>query len=261
MDVQVPDIGEFLTRIADVQTTLDEETRTISYWHADYLRTVAVAREKAEIAIFNSFVNCLLERAMRGETWSRRMTVFERDFASLKDITPNRAMALMAEVGYRFPAAGQSVILDAKEVVSADDFSWPAYIAQAEQSYEDNFQQDPFLAIKGVAFKTRDLALSELSDRFVAVDLHVVRVTTRTGLLVCGYGDPRITTDVSYPRGYLFFHGLLLKLARETGWPDAGYSPGEIDRMFWHFGRAVCNARPSCETCPVSDICLTYAGT
>jgi hypothetical protein len=90
-----------------------------------------------------------------------------------------------------------------------------------------------------VGYKTRDLALSEMSDRFVALDLHVVRVTTRTGLLVHGYGNPQITTNVSAKEGYLFFHDVMLKLSRKTGWPDSGYSLGEIDRMFWFRSRAL----------------------
>ncbi len=92
-----------------------------------------------------------------------------------------------------------------------------------------------------MGYKTRDLALSEF---FVAIDLHVVRVTTRTGLLMHGYGDSRITTDLSKEAGYLFFHDLMLKLSRKTGWPGTDYSPGEIDRMLWYFGRAVCRATP-----------------
>jgi endonuclease III len=131
------------------------------------------------------------------------------------------------------------------------------YIEEAEQSYESDFENDRFLSIKGVSFKTRDLALSEFSDRFVAVDLHVVRVTARTGVLLHGYGDPRVTTDPSKAAGYLFFHDLILKLSRQTGWPEAGHSPGEIDRMLWNFGRAVCRAAPRCDSCPITAQCLT----
>ena len=73
-----------------------------------------------------------------------------------------------------------------------------------------------------MSFKTRDLALRELSDRFVAIDLHVVRVTSRTGLLLHGYGNPEITTEVATKSGYLFFHEIILKLAKHTGWPSLG---------------------------------------
>jgi len=135
--------------------------------------------------------------------------------------------------GYRWGTkAGTDVVMDAKRVVMEPGFTWERYVHQAEEQYEDDFPEDKFRRIKGVGYKTRDLALSALSDRFVAIDLHVVRVTSRIGLLLYGYGDDRITTAVSLPSGYLFFDRLILKMARRTGWPDAaGYSPGEIDRM------------------------------
>jgi adenine-specific DNA glycosylase len=50
---------------------------------------------------------------------------------------------------------------------------------------------------------------------------------------------------------------LVLGLARQTEWPEAGYSPREIDRVFWHFGRAVSKATPNCANCPLTGICLT----
>ncbi len=145
----------------------------------------------------------------------------------------------------------------AKAIVTKEGFTWQDYINRAESQYDCDFEEDPFLKIQNVSFKTRDLALSELSDRFIPIDLHIVRVMSRTGLLLHGYGDPRITTEVTERSGYLFFHDLMLKLARRTGWPETGCSPGEIDRMIWHFGRTVCRAKPRCHVCPLASICLT----
>ena len=62
---------------------------------------------------------------------------------------------------------------------------------------------------------------------------------------------------MSSDKGYLFFHGVILRLAKKTGWPDAGYSLGEIDRMLWNFGRAICKATPMCQSCPIAAMCLT----
>ena len=194
---------------------------------------------------------------MPGEAWVRRAQVIQRVFLSLHTVTEQTARQVLTEAGYRFPADGVEVILATKALVSEPGFSWDGYVQQAEQHYETDFRLDRFLEIRGVSYKTRDLALSELSDRFVAIDLHVVRVTTRTGLLLHGYGDPRITTEVRTEAGYMFFHDLMLKLSRRTGWPETGYSPGEIDRMIWHFGRTVCRATPACQACPFAEICLT----
>ncbi len=258
MEVSVPEPGDILARIADVQATLNEEQRSIAEWRAVYRRDLATARQRHDIAIFNSFINSLLEQATRGETWRGRANIIQRVFLTLDNVTEANARQVLAEASYRWgPEKGASVIMAAKRLVTEQGFAWTTYIDRAEHRYESNFLEDDFLRIKQVNFKTRDLALSELSEKFVAIDLHIIRVTTRTGLLLYGYGDPRITTDVSRPPGYLFFHGLMLKLARHTGWPGAGYSPGEIDRMFWHFGRTLCRVTPQCEDCPLANICLT----
>jgi endonuclease III len=194
---------------------------------------------------------------MPGEAWVRRGRLLDEFFVSIDSVNKHAAQQVLDNAGYRFPSSGVAVILAAKAIVFQPGFSWGGYVRQANVQYESDFRSDQFLKVKGVSYKTRDLALSELSDHFVAIDLHVIRVTTRTGLLLHGYGDPRITTDVSKPAGYLFFHDLMLKLSRRTGWPDSGYSPGEIDKMLWNFGRALCGATPRCGACPIVQTCLT----
>jgi endonuclease III len=194
---------------------------------------------------------------MSAESWQRRLNSFQKSFVSFEAITDESISKVLGEAGYRFPKDGLAVVNDAKRIVTAPTFTWSSYIRQAEQFYETDFRDDQFLRIRGVGLKTRDLAISELSDRFAAMDLHVVRVISRTGLLVHGYGIRSISTDVSKESGYMFFHTLILKLARRTGWPGSGYSPGEIDRMIWNFGRAVCNDRPNCTSCPLAETCLT----
>ena len=260
MEITVPEPGDVLAGMGSVQATLGGEQRGIAEWRAAYEENLPAARQRPDIAIFNTFVNSLLERAMSGEAWTRRRQAIQQVFLSLEDVTEDSAQNVLAEARYRFPRDGTSVILEAKRIVTEAGFTWPGYVERAEQNYEGDFREDLFLKVRGVSYKTRDLALSELSDRFVAIDLHVVRVTSRTGLLLHGYGDPRITTDLSRAHGYLFFHDLMLKLARLTGWPGTGYSPGEIDRMFWHFGRAICGATPDCRNCPLAGVCLTSVG-
>jgi endonuclease III len=221
-------------------------------------------RQQSDIATFITFANNLLERAMLGEAWHHRVKKFRDRFHSYDDVTEETVREVFDALkkdkhGYRWgEETATRVVMETKHVVMDLGFTWASYVQKAEEQYEDNFQADKFREIEGVGYKTRDLALSGLSDRFVAVDLHVVRVTSRIGLLLYGYGDPRITTAVNQESGYLFFHALILKMARRTGWPDAaGYSPGEIDRMLWHFGRAMCNDTPKCRECPIADICLT----
>ncbi len=243
-----------------MRAELDGEERSITEWRAGYKAELTAKLHRPGIAIFNRFVNSLLEWAMLGEAWSRRSRELQQVFVGYDAVTEERSREVLRETGYRWgPDKGAAVIMAAKALATAEGFTWQEYLRRAEDHYESDFQDDEFLAIANVNFKTRDLALSELSDRFVAIDLHVVRVTSRTGLLLHGYGDPRITTEVGRKPGYLFFHDLMLKLARRTGWQAAGYSPGEIDRMFWHFGRAVCKATPACRGCPLASTCLTFS--
>ncbi len=258
-NVTIPHPNDVLAAIAALRTRENGVERSIAEWRSLYRAKLADNRRRPDIAIFTGFVNCLLERAMVGEAAFRRAQAFEKLFPDYDAVTTANAKKALKSAGYRWgPENGAAVIMAAKDIVTARGFSWEKYIRRAEDHYETDFQDDDFRKIKNVSFKTRDLALSELSDRFVAIDLHVIRVSSRTGLLLHGYGDQRITTDVSKGPGYLFFHGLMLNLARRTGWPGAGYSPGEIDRMIWHFGRTMCNARPDCRRCPLQRTCLTW---
>lgn len=257
MEIHVPEPSDVLARIADVPAELSGDRRTIAQWREFYREELTTARQKPPLFIFLRFVNGLLERAMRGETWQRRMDAFERRLASFDAITDESVSKVLGEVRYRFPKDGLAVVMEAKRIATGPMFTWSSYVKEAEQFYETDFPQDQFLDIRGVRFKTRDLALSDLSDRFAAMDLHVVRVVSRTGLLAHGYGNKDISTDVSQDHGYMFFHALMLKLARRTGWPGSGYSPGDIDRMIWNFGRAVCKNKPDCASCALAEICLT----
>jgi endonuclease III len=257
VEIQVPEPSAVLAGIAAVQAEVAGDRRSIAQWREWYREELTTARHKAPLSIFCRFVNSLLERAMSAESWQRRLNGFQRSFVSFEAVTDESVSEVLEEAGYRFPEAGLAVVREVKRIVTDPTFTWSSYIEQADQFYETDFPDYQFLRIRGVGFNTRDLAISELSDRFAAMDVHVVRVISRTGLLVHGYGIKDISTDVSKKSGYMFFHALILKLARRTGWPEAGFSPGEIDRMIWNFGRAVCNDRPDCRSCPLAGTCLT----
>ena len=127
------------------------------------------------------------------------------------------------------------------------------YFEKAKEEHKNNFPDDDFLKIKGVGFKVRDLALSCFLKEYSANDFHVVDVLVRTGLILYGYGDLNFGTNPNDEKNYLFLRNLIVKISKQ-----AHYSPGEIDRIFWHFGRAICKNKPLCEECPIKNICLTY---
>lgn len=39
---------------------------------------------------------------------------------------------------------------------------------------------------------------------------------------------------------------------------DAKISLGELDRIFWHFGKSVCSGKPKCNICPIQEKCLYF---
>ncbi len=253
MIVNIPEAKSVFDRLGGVEAAYDGKTSSIDSWRKDYIESIEANRQLPPMAIFNIFVSSLLERAMKGEAFEKRTDTFKRVFESFEDVTEESVAQTLADVGYRFPSSGQAVVMSAKALVNAAGFSWPEYFSEAEKNYLNDYPQDSFLVAKYVGLKTRDLALSTFSNRFVAVDVHIIRTTLRTGLIVRGYCDPVQTASDDY----LFVRNLVLKLSFETGWPNNGYSPGEIDRMLWHFGRSVCKSTPVCRRCPLTDLCLT----
>ena len=136
--------------------------------------------------------------------------------------------------------------------------NWGKYVLEAEAEHADNFRKDPFLTIKGVGFKVRDLALSNFSVKYIANDLHIVRVSTRLGLLNYGFDLFRpgieMGNNPNNNNHYSFLNRLFKKLSEST---DGKYLPVDIDKTFWHFGRTICNDKPKCRECPVMGDCLT----
>lgn len=259
--VSYPNLKEVIKPILGVKATINGRTQTIEEWRKEYLRQLQVNREKSSIQIFNTFASALLERQMGGESYNKRIQLLNERIKEYKDITRENISKILKETGYRWPDKGVEVCLKLKELTEKN-FDWKTYFNKAEKEYENNFVDDPFLRIKYVgttgSFKVRDFALSEFSKYYLANDLHIVRLIKRTGLLIEGYGDYNLGTNQSDPKDYLFLKRLAIKLAKDSGWgSDEGYSLGEIDKIFWHFGRTICKAKPSCEECPIKSVCLT----
>lgn len=269
MKLTVPDINQIIFRILKVESTFGSEEihpslgyvrrkQNIEGCRKSYLRQLLQNRRAKPIQIFNIFAMNLLLRAMLGEKGADIFREMNKVFKTFKDITENKANTVSKKAKYRWGVEnGTKVILGAKKVLFEEyQGNWGKYFREAEDKYKENFPDDPFLNVSNVGFKVRDLALSCFSKLYSANDLHVVRVLTRTGLLVYGYGNINIGTNPGDEKNYIFLRDLIIKLSEKSG-----YSPGELDRIFWHFGRGVCNARPNCEECPVRNMCLTSLGT
>ena len=104
--------------------------------------------------------------------------------------------------------------------------NWQKYFSEAEENRKDNFLSDKLLLIKGIGLKVRNLALSNFSPHFVAVDIHVGRVIDRIGFF-----RDRINSRKMNLR---YLYSFVTALAEET---EYQYSETDFDRIFWHFGK------------------------
>lgn len=252
MKVEIPSPRLLIKKMSNVESTFDNETKKIEEWRKHYLADIKRNRKLSDIEIFKRFVANLLVRATKGERGSRVQS--EIDKGINKYLHVNRSNLRNILKGYRFGIkTGSDVVLKAKEIVKSSSFNWRNYFREAENDYKRNFPDDKFLKIRNVGYKVRDLALSDFSKHYSANDLHVVRVISRTGLLMYGYGiDCNFGTNVVDKKQYLFFRKLIIRLSEITE-----MSPGELDRIFWHFGRAVCSNNPNCDICPIINQCST----
>lgn len=252
MKAEIPSPRLLIKKMSNVESTFDGKTKKIEEWRKHYLLDIKRNRELSDIEIFKRFVSDLLIRATRGERGSVVQSEIHKYVNSYLDLNRQNLKRILK--GYRFGIKnGSDVVLKAKEIAQTHKFNWSDYFEEAENDYKRNFPGDEFLKIKNVGYKVRDLALSDFSKYYSANDLHVVRVISRTGLLMYGYGiDYNFGTNVGDKKQYLFFRKLIIRLSEMTG-----MSPGELDRIFWHFGRTICSNSPNCGICPITNQCST----
>ena len=268
MEINIPEIKSVLPPIIEIEAPFNGESHTIKEWvekHRRYIQRnkqlVANKSDKNDIEILISFLTDLLIRAMRGERGERIRYELQRSIRTKEDLTYDNYKNLLERAQYRWGTeTGAKVITATVEIFEHKyDWEWSAYFDEAEKYAESNFAQDDLLKIKNVSFKVRDLALSSFSPNYVANDLHVVRVMTRIGLLNYGFSllgdrDIEMGNNPANKKNYLFLHKLVLELSKSTG---GEYSPADLDRILWNFGRSKCSATPECSRCPISTQCLT----
>lgn len=269
MKLELPDLNKLTSLMLKEEATFvfggidpslgysGKKKQSIEKWRKNYLEEIFQNRKAKPIQKFNMFAMNLLMRAFSGEKGVKIYQKMDKSFKNFDDVTKNRIEVLLGKTGYRWGAKkGSQVVISAKQLLfERYQGNWERYFNEAEKKYKENFLDDPFLKIPNVSFKVRDLALSCFSKFYSANDVHVVRTITRSGLLVYGYGDINLGNNPGDIKHYLFLHRLIIKLSKESG-----YSPGELDRIFWLFGKDVCSAKPKCSKCPISKMCLTNLG-
>jgi hypothetical protein len=267
MKIELPDINEIVELILPQKSTFNKEKKSILEWVLEHRKNIKKNNElinrnenKKRILILNILLNDLLMRAMKGERGAKIRKSLDKFLNNEDDLNLENYNRIMADCQYRFPKDGHQVITDVVHYFKDKlNWEWEQYFTMVEKNCNDNFITDPLIKIKHIKFKVRDLALSNFNEHYIANDLHIVRVSTRIGLLAYGFdllNDPRLEmgNNPQNEKNYLFLHKLFIKLSEHT---NGRYSLADFDRIFWHFGRTICKSIPQCHKCPIKDICLT----
>lgn len=264
MKIDLPDVKILVKNILQTVATFTGDfihpalgktaTQSIEKWRLNYLEEIKLNNSKSDIGKFNVFVTSLLLRTASGESGARLYNELGKKISNYGDINTKNIKNVLKIAGYRFPQQGLETVLKFKDLFFKKyNGQWDVYLNEAKTKYKDNFIEDDVLKIKGVGLKVRDLALSSFLKEYSANDIHVVRVISRTGLFVYGYGNVDIGTNLANKENYIFLRNLIIKFSEESD-----FSQGELDRIFWHFGRTICKKKPLCQSCHTKNNCLTY---
>ncbi len=266
MKLEIPPIRRVITRMLPMPATFNGRTKTIETWVKAHRRSMArnrrmaVGPRKDDLAVLRLFLRELLIRAISGEGGQRIGDALDR-ITCLRDLRGKIYRDILKESYYRWGVAAGVPVMEAvvRHFRDEREWDWKSYFDEAEASCTDNFPQDALLQIPHVKHKVRNLALSNFIPLYPAFDLHVIRVASRIGLIAHGWrltGDPAVEfgTNATDEKNVLLWHRLFLHLSIKTG---GEFSPVDLDRIFWHFGRTLCGARTDCGHCPVQRYCLT----
>ncbi len=180
-------------------------------------------KETSNIEILQTFFVGMLMRSMRGERGSKLKNLIEDKISKFSDLDSSNFRYILKEGGFRWGEPEGLTVLEGivKCFQRELNSNWESYFQNADKYHLTNFPNDPFLGIKGVKFKVRDLTLSCFNENYIANDLHVVRVATRIGLLNYGFNfsvDENIEmgNNPNNIKNYLFLHRLFLHLSNQT---------------------------------------------
>lgn len=268
MTLEIPDLLPTIERLLPLESTFDSRTQSIQAWVDEHRRrikeNVALTQkgcDSSDIQVLHIFFRELLMRNIVGEGGERIFDALREFIRTKNDLTQQNYERALKRARYRWGIEVGASVMAAVVIYFRDkmDWNWHTYLEEAERQKQRNFPDDPLRSIKGIGPKVRDLALSNFNSNYAAFDLHVVRVVSRIGLVAYGWeltAGPNIDfgTNPSVPENYLFLHRLFLRLASLS---NGRFTPVDLDRVFWFFGRCKCRAARECATCPIQDTCLT----
>lgn len=266
--MDIPNLKEIYNKVQDEVSSPVEglgETssvkKTIRERIEDYVEEKKQLNLSSNFEKVTKFIVQFLNRAVNEKYYKKFLDYLSENYSDLKSLQKEKLSTLgdyLLSIGYRFWNEGPKVIINSLNLFEEKyDFNFEDYIKGARKidNINKNYPKDPFLSIKNVAFKVRDLGLSMFLNDYIAIDTHIMRLSIRTGILLNTYaiGLP-LTTDVTREKPYLNVRKVLFETAKKNK-----ISLGELDRTFWHFGRTICGAKkPKCDECPIADICCSH---
>ncbi|MBM4465045.1 MAG: hypothetical protein FJ014_05730 [Chloroflexi bacterium] len=267
MRFEVPDVRDVVMRILEVEDSFGDTKQDIYQCLQNHRRRIERNKQLVTASeymqVLRIFLPDLLIRGISGEAGSKVHEELKKHIKEDSGLRTDVYQQVLEKASYRWGIPKGVQLIEGVVRILRDEYGWDweRYFEEAEAEKETNFISDKLLKVKYIGFKVRDLALSNFNANYAANDLHVVRVITRLGFLNYGYellhdNSLEMGTDSAKRKNYLFLHGLILRLSALTG---DEFSPSDLDRVLWHFGKSLCGARPRCGYCPVAEICPTGA--
>ncbi|MHA2149914.1 MAG: hypothetical protein ACXAAN_14795 [Candidatus Thorarchaeota archaeon] len=257
--IDLPEPKSIVDAVLDVRSTEpdDSKSRSIKSWMRILQKRSRNLMKASNDHKFFEFVARLLARQTNESWWGKIIPWFLDDISIVDNIpSKKRIEEKLRSMGYRFPPQGAQVILDAKKVYKSElNEDWRRYFKLAKENVVEGFRNDPFLDIKYVSFKVRDLALADFTLAYPVIDFHVIDVLRRTGLICYSYmlGEQLSTSNSG--EDYHSIRRTCLGISEMVE-----LKPALLDRLLWHFGKSICKTRPDCETCPLTMYCLYWQG-
>lgn len=244
----IPEISQFVIEISDAVAEYPPGIRKRIQDHIeDSIIRIKNNLDASNAEKFMKFIGSFLYVQVRSEIANKAIKIVMDRFHEVNDVADTDADALaqkFKESGYRFPSKARVIVEVAKVIKDRFEGNMDTYIRFVEKKY----REDPILKIKGVGYKTRDIALSNFTDQYSLVDTHIIEVLAKTGLIINAYRyGISLTTDRSLDKNYLAITKLMTELAKE-----ANISPFALDQYFWFLGKDFCSKR-NCNLCPATS--------
>jgi len=257
--IKLPNVKELISQILEKKYSDKDkkQTKSINGWVEKDIEDRKERREKWDKnEKFFWLVQCFLARAQSPPNLCKPLLEYVQKIENINEESIIKAIEEYKKRDEYKNRWGNEItvkiIEDAKKVLHKhykDDCE--IYFDKAEKEFDEFIKADKkngidhFLEIKGIGLKLRDYALSDFSEKYLAVDTNLLKALNHTGLILYKY--PYKISLRLFEIDYKNIQQLCLKFASELNKP-----PQWLDRVLFHFGKEFCDVK----NCNVSE-CLT----